>query len=244
MYVCRPAPRLPIMSSNLAEQLRDLKVELWPIDKLIPYIRNSRTHSEEQVMQVVASIREFGWVNPVLAGPDGVLIAGHARVMAARKLGMTEVPVIVLSHLTPTERRALVIADNKIALNAGWDEEMLRVELETLREENFDLRVLAFSDEELEAALRLPEETNGGLTDDDAVPDVQEKVVTVRGDLWLLGDHRLVCGDATAENDVRRLLNGISPALLVRSQMAGPGGHQPKPLQAWRSAERQPRRLA
>jgi len=125
------------MPSNLAEQLRDLKVELWPIERLTPYIRNSRTHSEEQVMQVVASIREFGWVNPVLAGPDGVLIAGHARVMAARRLSMTEVPVIVLSHLTPTERRALVIADNKIALNAGWDEEMLRVELETFARREF-----------------------------------------------------------------------------------------------------------
>jgi len=193
----------------------DLQVQLWPIDTLVPYIRNARTHSDEQVAQVAASIKEFGFVNPLLIGADSVIIAGHARLLAARKLGMAEVPVIVVSHLTPTERRALVLADNQIALNAGWNEEMLRVELESLREEHFDLRVLAFSDEELEEALRLPDETHGGLTDDDAVPDVLEKVVTVRGDVWLLGDHRLLCGDSTAESDVRRLLNGISPALLV-----------------------------
>ena len=108
--------------------LRDLVVERWPVDRLIPYARNARTHSEEQVAQVAASIAEFGWTNPILAGADGIIIAGHARLLAARKLGMTEVPVIVLDHLTESQRRALVLADNRLALNAGWDEEMLRVE--------------------------------------------------------------------------------------------------------------------
>src|ERR1035438_1535244 len=120
-------------SSVIPERvLRDLVVERWPIDRLIPYVRNARTHTEEQVAQVAASIIEFGWTNPILVGADGVIIAGHARLLAARKLGMTEVPVIVLDHLSETQRRALVIADNRLAMNAGWDEEMLRVELESL----------------------------------------------------------------------------------------------------------------
>ena len=114
-------------AASTVRALRDLIVELWPIDRLIPYARNSRTHSDEQVAQVAASIVEFGWTNPILVGADGVIIAGHARLLAARKLGMAEVPVIVLDHLTESQRRACVLADNKLALNAGWDEEMLRV---------------------------------------------------------------------------------------------------------------------
>jgi ParB-like chromosome segregation protein Spo0J len=183
-----------------------LQVQYWAIDKLIPYARNSRTHSDEQVAQVAASIAEFGFVNPALVGADGVLIAGHARLAAARKLGMTEVPVIVLDHLTPTQRRALVLADNRLALNAGWDEEMLRVELESLKEEDFDLDLVGFSDEELEALLRDPEEAREGLTDEDAVPEPQEDVITRPGDVWILGEHRLLCGDATQMADVEKVL--------------------------------------
>ncbi|MCC6366835.1 MAG: site-specific DNA-methyltransferase [Bryobacterales bacterium] len=197
----------PASATNSVCVLRDLAIERWPIDKLVPYARNARTHSDAQVAQIAASIVEFGWTNPILAGSDGVIVAGHARLAAARKLGMTEVPVIVLDHLTPTQRRALVLADNRLALNAGWDEEMLRVELATLKEENFDLDVVGFTDEEVDAFLS-DEEPNQGLVEDDAVPDQLAKVVTVRGDLWLLGDHRLLCGDATQMADVEKVMAG------------------------------------
>jgi DNA modification methylase len=195
-------------AASTVRALRDLIVELWPIDRLIPYARNSRTHSDEQVAQVAASIVEFGWTNPILVGADGVIIAGHARLLAARKLGMAEVPVIVLDYLTESQRRAFVLADNKLALNAGWDEEMLRVELESLKEDDFNLDVVGFSAEELEVILAGPEETSEGLTDEDAVPDEQEKVITVAGDVWLLGEHRLLCGDATVLGDVEKVLAG------------------------------------
>jgi DNA modification methylase len=196
------------MGTSITERLRNLLVQLWPIDRLLPYIRNARTHSDEQVAQVAASIREFGFVNPILVGADGVIIAGHARLLAARKLGMAEVPVIVLDHLTESQRRAFVLADNKLALNAGWDEEMLRVELESLKEEDFDLDIVGFSAEELEVILAGPEETREGLTDEDAVPEAQETAVSVTGDVWLLGEHRLLCGDATVLGDVEKVLAG------------------------------------
>src|ERR1035438_7815909 len=136
-------------SSVIPERVvRDLVVERWQIDRLIPYIRNARMHTQEQIAQVAASIAEFGWTNPILVGADGVIIAGHARLLAARKLRMTEVPVIVLDHLSETQRRALVLADNRLALDAGWDEEMLRVELESIRDDGFDLELLGFTDDE------------------------------------------------------------------------------------------------
>lgn len=186
----------------------DLHIERWPLDRLIPYAKNPRTHTEEQVAQIAASIAEFGFVNPVLVGADGVIIAGHARVMAARKLGMAEAPVIVLDHLSEAQRRALVIADNKLAQNAGWDEEMLRVELEALREDDFNLDLLGFEDAEIEAFLAEPQGESPGLTDEDAVPEAQETAVTVPGDVWLLGDHRLLCGDSTQMDAVERVLAG------------------------------------
>ncbi len=186
----------------------DLHIERWPVERLIPYARNPRTHTEEQVAQIAASIAEFGFVNPVLVGADGVIIAGHARVMAARKLGMIEAPVIVLDHLSEAQRRALVIADNRLAQNAGWDEEMLRVELEALREDEFNLDLLGFADDEIEALLAEPEGESAGLTDEDAVPEAQEAAVTVPGDVWLLGDHRLLCGDSTQMEAVEKVLAG------------------------------------
>jgi DNA modification methylase len=186
----------------------DLQVQQWPVEKLIPYARNARTHSEEQVAQVAASIIEFGWTNPILVGADGVIIAGHARLAAARKLKLTEVPVIVLDHLTPTQRRALVLADNRLALSAGWDEEMLRVELESLEEDGFDLDLVGFTDEEVEELLRDPEESNVGLTDDDAIPEEEEHAITVLGDVWVMGEHRLLCGDATSMEAVQAVLSG------------------------------------
>jgi DNA modification methylase len=188
--------------------MKDLQVVTWPVERLIPYARNARTHSDEQVAQIAASIAEFGWTNPILAGLDGIIIAGHARLLAARKLGMTEVPVIVLDHLTETQRRALVLADNRLALNAGWDEEMLRIELESIRDDGFDLELTGFSDDELEDLLREPEEVVAGNTDEDAVPEAPETAVTVPGDVWLLGDHRLLCGDATQIEAVEKVLAG------------------------------------
>jgi len=186
----------------------DLQIQRWPVDRLIPYARNPRTHTEEQVAQIAASIAEFGFVNPVLVGADGVIIAGHARVMAARKLGLGEVPVIVLDHLSEAQRRALVIADNRLAQNAGWDEEMLRVELEALREDDFHLDLLGFEDAEIEALLAESDDAITGNTDDDAVPEAPEAAVTAPGDVWVLGDHRLLCGDATQIEAVQRVLAG------------------------------------
>jgi DNA modification methylase len=186
----------------------DLQIERWSVDRLIPYARNARTHSPEQVAQIAASIAEFGWTNPILVGADGVVIAGHARLLAARKLGISDVPVIVLDHLSDSQRRALVIADNRLALNAGWDEEMLRVELEALREDEFNLDLLGFGVDEMDALLAEPEAAIAGNTDDDAVPETPETAVTVPGDVWLLGDHRLLCGDATQIDAVEKVMAG------------------------------------
>ncbi|MBV6418294.1 MAG: site-specific DNA-methyltransferase [Bryobacterales bacterium] len=186
----------------------DLQIERWSVDRLIPYARNARTHSPEQVAQIAASIAEFGWTNPILVGADGVVIAGHARLLAARKLGISDVPVIVLDHLSDSQRRALVIADNRLALNAGWDEDMLRVELEALREDEFNLDLLGFGVDEMDALLAEPEAEVAGNTDDDAVPETPETAVTVPGDVWLLGDHRLLCGDATQIDAVEKVLAG------------------------------------
>src|ERR1700686_699388 len=157
-------------------------IELWPIDRLIPKANNPRTHTREQVANIAASIREFGWTNPILVGADDDIIAGHARLLAARKLGMEEVPVIVLGHLTPAQRRALVIADNQLAIaGAGWDEEMLRIELAMLQEADYDLGLVGFDDIEL-ARLLEAQDAAGGLTDEDAVPELSETPTTVLGD--------------------------------------------------------------
>jgi len=185
-----------------------LAVQHWRVERLIPYARNPRTHTDEQVAQIAASIVEFGWTNPVLVGADGVIIAGHARLLAARKLGMTEVPVIVLAHLTAAQRRALVIADNSLALNAGWDEDMLRVELDALREEDFNLDLLGFANGELEALFADPETVAAGNTDEDAVPEPPDSAVTVPGDVWLMGEHRLLCGDSIQMDAVQKVLAG------------------------------------
>jgi len=188
--------------------LSHLKIQFWPIGDLIPYENNSRTHSPEQIAQVVKSIREFGWTCPILVGEDRVIIAGHARLVAARELKMTEVPVIALPHLNEAQRRALVIADNRIAANAGWDEAMLRDEIQGLQVEDFDLEVLGFSQDELDALLEDPEEAAAGHTDEDAAPEVPETAVTVPGDVWVLGEHRLLCGDSTQIESVEKVLAG------------------------------------
>ncbi len=184
------------------------KIEQWPTAKLVPYARNARTHSDAQVAQIAASIAEFGFTNPILAGSDGVIVAGHGRLAAAQKLGLEMVPVVVLDHLTPTQRRALVIADNRIAENAGWDDELLRVELEALQDEGFDLDLTGFDADALADLLAGDEPDGEGETDDDAVPEVSETPVSRPGDVWLLGGHRLLCGDATVAASYRTLLDG------------------------------------
>lgn len=188
-------------------------IELVSVDALIPYARNSRTHSDAQVAQIAASIKEFGWTNPVLIDADGGIIAGHGRLMAARKLGITEAPCIRLTHLSDAQKRALIIADNKLALNAGWDDEMLSVELADLSDADFDLGLLGFDDDEL-AKLLGEDEGTEGLTDEDAVPEVQDDPVTVLGDVWVLGNHRLMCGDSTSIDAVSKLIDGMSVCLV------------------------------
>jgi DNA modification methylase len=172
-------------------------IERWPTAKLVPYARNARTHSEEQVAQIAASIVEFGFTNPILAGSDGVIVAGHGRLAAAQKLGLDTVPVVVLDHLTPTQRRALIIADNRIAENAGWDDAMLRIELQSLQEDGFNLDITGFDADALAEIMAGEETTVDGQTDDDAVPEVPATPISRPGDVWELGNHRLVCGDAT-----------------------------------------------
>jgi DNA modification methylase len=184
------------------------KIAPWPTDKLIPYARNARTHSDAQVAQIAASIAEFGFTNPILAGSDGVIVAGHGRLAAAQKLGLASVPVVVLDHLTATQRRALVIADNRIAENAEWDEAMLRVELADLQGEGFDLDLTGFDADALAELMAGEEPVNDGQTDEDAVPDVGETPVSRPGDVWHLGPHRLLCGDATVAASYDALLEG------------------------------------
>jgi DNA modification methylase len=182
------------------------KQELRSPDQLIPALTNARTHSAAQIKQIAASIQKFGFTNPILIGPDNVIIAGHGRLRAAKKLALPEVPVIVLAHLTEAQRRALAIADNQLALNAGWNEELLRTELAALAEENIDLTVLGFDNAELD---RLRAEVDAtGLTDVDAVPDAPVLPITVVGDLWRLGENVLLCGDATRRTDMDLVLAG------------------------------------
>ncbi|MFN1161365.1 site-specific DNA-methyltransferase [Pseudomonas aeruginosa] len=184
------------------------KIEQWPTAKLLPYARNARTHSDDQVAQIAASIAEFGFTNPILAGSDGIIVAGHGRLAAAQKLGLEIVPVVVLDHLTPTQRRALVIADNRIAENAGWDDAMLRIELEALQIEGFDLDITGFDADALAELIAGDEPDNEGQTDEDAVPELGETPISRPGDVWVLGKHRLLCGDATVAESYDRLMQG------------------------------------
>jgi DNA modification methylase len=188
------------------------KIETRSVADLIPYASNSRTHSDAQVAQIAASIKEFGWTNPILIDGENTIIAGHGRLLAARKLGLDKVPAIVLDHLTKPQQRALVIADNQLALNAGWDMDMLKAEIEDLNLEDFDISLLGFDDKFLDGLLE-PEPTEG-LTDEDAVPEVPETPKTVLGDVWVLGNHRLMCGDSTSIDAVEKLMDGTKPDLI------------------------------
>ena len=178
----------------------DLAIAWRPLGALIPYARNPRTHSDAQVAHIAASIREFGWTNPVLVDGASGIIAGHGRVLAARKLELDRVPVIELAHMSDAQKRAYVLADNQLALSAGWDEALLRLELADLSELGVDLGLIGFGAGELERLLAGDSRT--GLTEDDDAPAVPEQAITRRGDLWMLGEHRLLCGDATVAADV------------------------------------------
>jgi DNA modification methylase len=183
-----------------------------PVADLIPYARNARTHSDAQVAQIAASIREFGFTNPILVDGDRGVIAGHGRLLAARKLGLAEVPTIELGHLTSAQRRAYILADNRLALSAGWDDDMLRIELGELQAEGFDLALTGFEPGEIADFLVDPTE---GLTDPDAVPEVPVNPISRLGDVWLLGRHRLLCGDSTDPGAVEAVLAGVRPHLMV-----------------------------
>jgi DNA modification methylase len=184
-----------------------MQIEKIPLADLIPYVNNSRTHSDEQVAQIAASIKEFGFNNPVLIDKEDGIIAGHGRVMAARKLGLEEVPCVRLEHLTETQRKAYIIADNRLALNAGWNEELLTIELNDLLADGFALEILGFDADELKGLLD-PVQPTEGLTDEDEVPEVPEEPKTKPGDIYQLGRHRLMCGDSTSIDAVEKLLDG------------------------------------
>ena len=201
---------MPSCATMKAREMIDApKIEQRSVAKLIPYAANSRTHSDAQVAQIAASIKEFGWTNPILVDGDNGIIAGHGRLLAARKLGFKEVPTIELKDLTETQKKAYIIADNRLALNAGWDNEMLTIELNDLLADGFALEVLGFDPKELNALLE-PEVVQG-LTDEDAVPDVPEEPKTKLGDIYQLGNHRLMCGDSTSIDAVDKLMGGKEP---------------------------------
>lgn len=197
-----------------------LKIQYKPIQDLIPYARNSRTHDDAQVAQIAASIKEFGWTNPVLLDGENGIIAGHGRVMAASKLGETEVPTIELSHMDDNQKRAYIIADNKLALNAGWDNEMLALELKDLEDAGYDLGLTGFDPDEIDA---LNPQIVEGLTDEDAVPEVPEEPITKLGDIYQLGNHRLMCGDSNSVSDIDKLLDGAYPNAIVTDPPYGIG---------------------
>jgi ParB-like chromosome segregation protein Spo0J len=201
-------------------------VEHWPLDRLRPYGRNPRTHSESQVAEIAASIVEFGWTNPVLAAADGTVIAGYGRLEAARRLGLDSVPVLVLDHLSEAQRRAYVIADNKLALNAGWDEELLAAELHALNGDGFDLALTGFGTDELDRLLAPIDDygKEGPAADDadpDDVPEAPRRAVSRLGDQWLIGDHRLLCGDSTDRQAVARVMKDERAALVFTSPPYG-----------------------
>ena len=197
--------------TDLRHPLTGIHIEMRPIDALIPHVRNAKQHSDAQVAQIAASIREFGWGAPILVDGQNNVIAGHGRLLAARKLGLAEVPVVPMTHLTDIQRRALILADNKIGENAAWDEELLGLELAELNDAGFDLGLTGFTPEEWDALIAGDESTKDGLIDDDAVPEVPETPISRTGDLWLLGEHKLLCGDATQADDYAALLGEELP---------------------------------
>lgn len=188
-------------------QTEDLKVVYRKVSELIPYARNARTHSDEQIERIADSIREFGWTNPILIDGESGIIAGHGRVLAARKLGLEKVPTIELSGLSEAQKRAYIIADNRLALDAGWDEEMLKLEFAELEKLGFELSKTGFSDEEIDEMMAdLDREVDG--VEDVETPEPPKNPKTKRGEIWILGTHRLMCGDSTSIEDVKEVMGG------------------------------------
>jgi len=203
-----------------------VQIKTVSVEKLIPYVKNSRTHSDGQVAQIAASIKEFGWTNPILVDGESGVIAGHGRLLAARKLGQKEVPVIELAHMTESQKRAYVIADNQLAMNAGWDTTLLSLELADLKEQGFEMDVLGFDPKELDKLLE-PEQVDG-LTDEDAVPEAPVEPKTKLGDIYQLGNHRLMCGDSTSIDAVEKLMDGQKADMVFTDPPYGvdyDGGH-------------------
>lgn len=209
------------------------KMKSIDVKDLIPYVNNSRTHSEEQVTQVASSIKEFGFTNPILIDEKNGVIAGHGRLMAAKKLGLDSVPCIVLEGLTDAQKKAYVIADNQLALNSEWDLDALKLEIDHLQEVDFDIDLLGFDDEFLSGILE--EEPSEGLTDEDDVPEPPEKPVTVLGDIWRLGNHRLMCGDSTSIDAVDKLMDGQKADFCFTSPPYGQQRDYKKSIDDWDS---------
>lgn len=200
----------------MSMQEANLQITHVSVDCLKPYANNARTHSDEQITQLANSITEFGFNNPILVDSDLNVVAGHGRLMAAKQIGMTLVPTIKLEHLTDAKRKAYIIADNKLALNAGWSFDLLKTEFEALLTDNMDLALTGFSPDELNEIM-FPAILNVGETDPDDVPEVKADAITRLGDVWLMGEHRLMCGDSTAVDDVNRLMNARKAELLFSS---------------------------
>jgi hypothetical protein len=221
--------------ANFALQMAR-RIEIWAIERLVPYAKNARTHSPEQIAQIAASIVEFGFNAPILVSSDAGIIASHGRLLAARKLGLAEVPVVVLDHLSETQRRAYIIADNKLALNAGWDEKLLAQELRDLADGGLDLALVGFSDDELEAICRIPTDENDEIIEEE-IPDEPTNPVTRAGDVWTIGRHRLVCGDCRDRNtlgilfvaDARASVCMTSPPYATRREYDASSGFKPVP---------------
>lgn len=196
-------------------QRDQIQIEQWPVDRLLPYAANARTHPDEQVAQIAGSIAEFGFNVPCLVDERGVLVAGHGRLLAAQRLGLPKVPVIRLDHLSDAQARAYRIADNQIALNSGWDDALLSAEVARLKEDGVDLELLGFPEDELDRLLAGLDGEKGNNEDEDVVPEPPAKPISRPGDLWILGHHRLLCGDATRASDVACLLGDVRPHLMV-----------------------------
>ena len=194
------------------EKQENISYLVADISDLIPYANNSRTHSDKQISQIAASIKEFGFTNPVLIGEDNVLIAGHGRILAAQKIGLKKIPTMRISGLSASQRRALVLADNRLALSAGWDEDLVSIELQSLLDDGYDLAITGFEDDEIAAFLDGGTE---GQTDPDDVPEPPDLPVTVLGDVWILGNHRLLCGDSTSLTAVETLMDGQKADMLL-----------------------------
>lgn len=191
------------------------EMQLVPLGKLVPYINNARTHSPEQLTKLRSSLREFGFINPVIIDRDYNIIAGHGRVLAAKEEGIMEVPCVFVDYLTEAQKKAYILADNRMALDAGWDEELLRIEIESLQGEDFDVSLTGFEEQEL-ADLFAIEGDKAAKDDDFDLSAALEKASFVeRGDLWIVGRHRLLCGDATRTEDVERLMDGKKANLVV-----------------------------